>query len=473
MLPLLTRHKIQVLLDAGHGQEEVAGLSGTSVRSVRRVAEEAAVSHVDDDAEHKSRRIGRPSKAEIFRSQIIEILADVPDLPSLEILRRVRLRGYNGGKSAIYDLCAQVRPKDTHVEMRFEGVAGEFSQHDFGQVDVVFLDGSKRRVHFFASRLKWSRYVCVSIVPDQSAETLIRRLAEHFERFGGVPLCAVFDRPRTVACTWRKDGTVTKWNDTFAFASLEIGFVPELCWPYQPQQKGAVEKLVGWVKGSFFKVRRFLDMADVLEQLEGWHHEVNDERPSRATEVIPALRLVEERQRLRPLRVAARDLALRIPIHVGPTAEVEYKASHYSMPAEAAGISGTLYLYENRVRIIAGTHEAWHDRLHVRHQVSRLPAHRTAHLAAVHGKRGKRYLKRQHLLELGEAAERLLTEIVHARPRDWLGDVERLHDALQQYGPQAVLHAMRCALDVNRPTTAYVMQCLGQAYQPSLFGDNR
>jgi hypothetical protein len=34
-------------------------------------------------------------------------------------------------------------------------------------------------------------------------------------------------------------------------------------------------------------------------------------------------------------------------------------------------------------------------------------------VAAVSGKRGKRYLKRQQLLELGEPAIRYLTEIVH------------------------------------------------------------
>jgi transposase len=474
MLPLLVRHKIQVLLEAGHSQEEVAKLTGTSVRSVRRVADEAEVSHVDDGAEHKARRIGRPSKVEAFRAKVVEIMTQEPALPSLEVLRRARIAGYQGGKSALYALCAEVRPEDKQVEMRFEGVPGEFSQHDFGQVDVHFIDGKVQRVHFFASRLKWSRYVCVTIVPNQTAETLIRALAEHLERFGGVPLCSVFDRPRTVACAWRKDGTVTKWNDTFAFACLEIGFNPELCWPYQPQQKGAVEKLVGWVKGSFFKVRKFHDMADLLEQLAEWHVEVNEQRPSRATDVIPSVRMTEERPRLRPMRVARQDLALRVPIHVGPTAEVEFQTARYSMPAEAAGVSGTLYLYEDSVKIVAGPHQAVHPRQRQRKAVSRLPEHRAAHLAAVHGKRGRRYLKREHLLELGEPAVRLITELVHQRGRDWLGDVERLHDALQRHGPQAMLFAMRAALDVGRPTAAYVLQCLGQVQprQRSLFGEN-
>lgn len=63
--------------------------------------------------------------------------------------------------------------------------------------------------------------------------------------------------------------------------------------------KGSIENLVGWVKGSFFKQRRFLDDADLLTQLAEWRTEVNTQRPCRATRVIPAVRLEEERPRLR------------------------------------------------------------------------------------------------------------------------------------------------------------------------------
>ncbi len=140
-----------------------------------------------------------------------------------------------------------------------EGLPGEFSQHDFGQVDVAFLDGSIRRVHFFASRLKYSRYIRVSVVKNEAVESLVRNLAEHVHSWGGVPLRCVFDRPKTVALKWRRNGEVTEWNPVFAYAMLEIGIGVELCWPQQPQQKGTVENLVGFVKSSFFKVRRFHD----------------------------------------------------------------------------------------------------------------------------------------------------------------------------------------------------------------------
>jgi hypothetical protein len=41
------------------------------------------------------------------------------------------------------------------------------------------------------------------------------------------------------------------------------------------QQKGSVENLVGFVKSSVFKVRRFHDEEDLRQQLHDWHREVN------------------------------------------------------------------------------------------------------------------------------------------------------------------------------------------------------
>src|SRR4029077_8468281 len=137
---------------------------------------------------------------------------------------------------------------------------------------------------------------------------LVRALVDHFEAMGGIPLLAVFDRPKTVALAWKKSGEVTEWNPTFAGVALDLGLGVELCWPYSPEQKGAVENLVGWVKGSFFKQRRFFDDADLRTQLAEWRTEVNTQRPCRATNVIPAVRLVEERRRLRAVKITPADL---------------------------------------------------------------------------------------------------------------------------------------------------------------------
>ena len=473
MIDMLKRHEIQVLRRAGHPQTEVAQLAGVSLGSVRRVEREAAVTHVDTPAERDRRAIGRPAKAEPFRSVITEILMGEPDLLSVEILRRAKLKGYAGRKTALYELIAAVRPKTVRPLVRFEGLPGEFSQHDFGQVDVRFLDGTRKRVHFFASRLKYSRWAEVTIVPNEQAETLVRALVDHFAAIGGIPLLAVFDRPTTVALKWTKTGEVTEWNPLFAGVALDLGLGIELCWPSSPEQKGSIENLIGWVKGSFFKQRRFLDDADLLAQLAEWHTDVNTQRPSRASGVIPAIRLVEERPRLRPLKVAPADLALRVPIVVGPTAEVLHDTHSYSMAADAIGIAGTLFLYRDRVRIVAGRFEAVHGRLFERGAKSTLPQHRAEHVAAVSGKRAKRYLQREHLLALGRPALEYLTELTHRRPRIWIRDVDRLHTLLATYGDDAMRAALTRGLAEQAIGAEYIAHYLASAVAtpPAIEGD--
>lgn len=286
----------------------------------------------------------------------------------------------------------------------------------------------------------------MSLVDGESVEPLVRAMVDHFAAWGGVPLVSVFDRPKTIAIAWRKDGTVTQWNPTFAAVMLDLGLGVELCWPRSPEQKGSVENLVGWVKGSFFKQRRFVDDEDLARQLAEWHTEVNTQRPSRATRVVPAVRLAEEKPRLRALRVQPIELALRVPIVVGPSGYAVYETNRYSMDPDAIGIAGTLYLRRDRVRVVVGRFEAEHPRLHGRDEVSTLPAHRGARVAAVSGKRAKRYLKREHLLALGEHALAYITELVHRRPRVWIRDVDRLHDLLEKHGERALRAAFQLGL---------------------------
>jgi hypothetical protein len=47
----------------------------------------------------------------------------------------------------------------------------------------------------------------------------------------------VFDRPKTIALTWAKDGTVTEWNPTFGavMLDLDLGLGLELRWSTFPE----------------------------------------------------------------------------------------------------------------------------------------------------------------------------------------------------------------------------------------------
>ncbi len=463
MLSMLKRHEIQTLARAKHSYDEIAELTGVPRRTVARVIQEEPVSEIDDDGERRRRGIGRPSKVEPFREMVRKVLKDDPRLPSVEILRRTKLKGYRGQKSAMYSMIHELRPAKSDLVTRFEGLPGEFTQHDFGEVTVRYLDGTVEKVLFFATRLKYSRWVQVSLVPNQQAETLVRTTCEHFAAIGGIPLLAVFDRPKTVALEWKKDGTITRYNPVFAQAMIDMGVGPEVCWPHAPRQKGSVENLVGWVKGSFFKVRRFQDHADLAAQLVTWHHEVNVERPSRATGVPPEERMAADLARMRPLKIQPGELAVRRPIHVGPTAMVSLDGSQYSMPPEAASFSGTAFLYPTRIRFEAGRFTAEHPRATEPGIRSILPEHRAARLAKVSGRRGKQYLKRQDLLDLGEVAMILIGEIVHRRPRGWWQEVDTLYELLQTFGDGTLKLAMHSAVATGDYSSGAVANWLSTA----------
>jgi transposase len=458
----MKRLEVQLLRKAGHEQKEIGELTGVSERSVRRIECEPAVREFDDQQARKKQGVGRPSKIAAYVAQIAAWIAAEPDLQTGELLRRAREKGYDGGKSQFFEAVRKQRPKRVRPLVRFEGLPGEFTQHDFGQVDVRFLDGSLKRIHFFASRLKWSRWVQVTIVRDERVETVVRTLVDHFVAMGGVPLVAVFDRPKTIALKWKKDGTVTEWNSTFIQVMAELGVGVELCWPYRGQEKGAVENLVGWVKGSFFKQRRFLDAADLEQQLNEWLHEANENRDSRATGVPPRARMSEELARLRPVKIKPDELFLRFPVQVGPAGMVVHDGRSYSMWPDSIGLAGTLFLGRLRVRINAGRWKTEHDRIFEPGGRSVLPEHRTAMVAAVSGRRGRLYLKREQLLELGPAVLDYFTEIVHRRPRLWWHDVEEMHEALVAFGDRITLLAIERALEAGNFGGEYVTYYVGQ-----------
>ena len=156
---MLKRHEIQVLRRAHHTWSEIAALSGVSEKTARRIAAEDPITSTDNAAERGRRQVGRPSKAEAFREVLVAALTEEPSLRSVELLHRARLAGYTGGKTALYALAQTLRVRSVTPLVRFEGLPSEFSQHDFGEVWVTYQDGREEKVHFFASRLKYSRWV--------------------------------------------------------------------------------------------------------------------------------------------------------------------------------------------------------------------------------------------------------------------------------------------------------------------------
>ena len=72
---------------------------------------------MDEGTSSPGRRgTGRPSIVARFAPSIVEWLRDQPELSSADILRRIQIAGYRGGKSALYELVRRLRATSRRMD---------------------------------------------------------------------------------------------------------------------------------------------------------------------------------------------------------------------------------------------------------------------------------------------------------------------------------------------------------------------
>jgi len=189
MLPMIDRHAVKELSKSGRSTNEIALQFGVTRRTIQRVLKEPPVREANDKQARRDKGVGRPAVGQTALVRLRDLLTADPAAPPLEQLRLLREGGLRLGESTFYRVYRlEMKKLPVELMVRFEGVAGEFAQFDFGQTDVRLLDGSSHRIHFAAYRLKYSRWVWIVPVPDERVESLVRALLLCFEHGGGVPL---------------------------------------------------------------------------------------------------------------------------------------------------------------------------------------------------------------------------------------------------------------------------------------------
>ncbi|NJM65690.1 MAG: IS21 family transposase [Acaryochloris sp. RU_4_1] len=463
MYKQLERYVVQKLRKKKVSQKEVRDLTGISEKSIQRIENEPEITEINEARFRKSRNMGRPSLLTEHEEQVLQWFSEpraFEDGPikSQEILARLRQAGYTGGKTAVYELVKRIRPKESAKPLlRFEGLPGEFSQHDFGQRWVSFTDGRRKLVRFFASRLKYSRFIDIQIVENEQQETVVRSLLKAFEHFGGVPMIGVFDNMSSAVKSReiQEDGSVkVHWTDRFGQFVVDCGLIPLACWPYRPQEKGSVENLVGFVKGNFFCGREFIDMEDIHQQLQAWMSQVNEQRPCDATGEIPAVLL--KREPLQPLHHQAQTYAFKVSVVVRPTARVHYRGIEYSVPGHAIGQAVTLHLQQEHVSIYQGERCLG---VHLRFPENGKSSVLSEHAQELFDSPYKKpYAQRQILLDLDPLVEPYLTELVHRRPQAWFEDVDLTYQLYEKVGRTELLAAIELAVEARCIGSEYLLE---------------
>lgn len=168
---------------------------------------------------------------------------------------------------------------------------GDMLVIDWGEIGPLFV---------FCAVLAWSRWRFVFFADNLGAESTFAALAACFEELGGVPKTVLSDR---MGCL--KGGTVAGVvvpTPAYVRFAAHYGFAPDFCEGYDPQSKGIVENLVGYVKSDLM-IPADLTVSDLTAANTAgreWCVEVNASVHSEIV-AVPAERLITERELLAPL----------------------------------------------------------------------------------------------------------------------------------------------------------------------------
>lgn len=211
----------------------------------------------------------------------------------------------------------------------FDTPPGQQMLIDFGELNIK----NGLTIHFICLLLRYSRLFCV-LAQDHhfNAEEACRAIYHGFCKLGGRPEELVIDQD-TVFVSSEYLGEII---ETKLFRS----FVQEqelklwVCNKNDPQSKGPVENLVGFVKMNFFSAREINCIDDVWRSLPGWIERKN-KRIHQATFRVPK-EIFDgiEKASLRPLLPSVYDTVASgfTSAGVNSIQFLLYRSSYYSIP---------------------------------------------------------------------------------------------------------------------------------------------
>jgi hypothetical protein len=147
---------------------------------------------------------------------------------------------------------------------------------------------------------------------SKEAPDLLYGIGRCLTQLGGLPETLVWDREGALHAGGGRP------TEPFAALCGELRVGWRILEPHDPQSKGVVERLQGYLETSFEPGRSFAGELDYQEQLDRWFCERANLRFHRTLRCRPADRLAEELELMRPLPEQMPDLERRLVTRIAP-----------------------------------------------------------------------------------------------------------------------------------------------------------
>ena len=191
--------------------------------------------------------------------------------------------GYQGGKTQVKVYIAahkdllppkrQIVSSQGNRGRRYSTGPGESYQMDWGFVNVENEGGIETKVSCFAMICHHCGERYIEFFPNARQENLFIGMVHAF-CYMGVPQRVLTDNMKSVVIRRNEDGKPV-WQKDYAEFMNTVGFETTLCKPRHPFTKGAVERLVRFVKENFIAGRTFHDLSDLNAQALEWCNKQN------------------------------------------------------------------------------------------------------------------------------------------------------------------------------------------------------
>jgi transposase len=346
----------------GLGIREIARRTGLHRQTIRRA--------LSADGLPRYERPPRPSKLEPYKDEIHRLLADEPSLPAVRVRELIEPLGYRAGQTILNVYLREVRPLFAPPPRTFQRTLyrpGEICQFDLWEPSrpIPVGCGQERRGWVVVACLGYSRTGAGALIFSKSAPDILWGIAQCLWRLGGLPKTLVWDREGAL------HGGDGRPSDAFAAfcGRLRVGW--HLCEANDPQAKGVVERLQGYIETSFEPGRRFANEIDFAEQLEAWFTKANA-RSHRRLRCRPSDRLPEDLGAMAPLPGdTPPDLDPRIVLRVPADPHVRVDTCDYSLDPRLVGRRVEVGIGQREITATAldtGEIAARHRRSYARHR---------------------------------------------------------------------------------------------------------
>jgi transposase len=340
--------------------KEIVRRTGRDRNTVRRA--------LRSTAPPKYSRRSKPSKLDPFKDEIHRLLRDDPKLPGQRIRELIEPLGYAGSKTILDDYLREVRPLFAPPPRTFQRTAyrpGEVCQFDLWEPSAPVAVGQleQRRAWVVVGCLGYSRAGAGALVFSKQTPDLLWAVARCLWSLGGLPEVLVWDRQAGV------HGHGGRPSAEFAAlcGQLKVGW--RFCEPSDPQAKGVVERLQGYLETNFERGRSFANERDYQLQLDAWFDKANA-RTHKTLRCRPVDRLAAEREQMAPLP-AFPDLDRRWVTRVPADPYLRFDSNDYSLDPALAGRRVEVRVSQTEVTAVCldtGELAARHARVFARHR---------------------------------------------------------------------------------------------------------